>query len=384
MSKSKGNVIDPIEIIGEYGTDAIRLALCSSVTGARQIDLDRRRFEEFKNFANKVWNGARFVMMNLETAPALTSESISQGLDFKLLTLEDRWILSVLNRTIVDINKNLSQYSFDRVAARAYEFYWNDFCALYVELAKPVLTGKMGTPEIRENKQKILSIVLCAAIRLLHPIAPFITEEIFSLLKGFFPALKPKKKSDPYTLDFFHAILSPACIVAPYPSLFDESHIDPAIESTFEQMFKLISAVRNIRAEMQIPPGEKTELYLYSPNLQMIQEHHEMILALTPTSTLHFVQNETEMPSFGAATLIDQIKLMVPIPDSLKDRERQRLEKEMEKLEKQRSITRTKLSNPDFRAKAPAEIVKGLEQALTQNDAQIALILQKLQSLKAI
>ena len=189
MSKSKGNIIDPLEMIDKYGTDALRMALCASAGQSRQIDLDLRRFEEFKNFANKVWNGARFVMMNLETAPALTSESISQGLDFKLLTLEDRWILSVLNRTIVDINKNLSQYSFDRVAARAYEFYWNDFCALYVELAKPVLTGKMGTPEIRENKQKILSIVLCAAIRLLHPIAPFITEEIFSLLKGFFPAL---------------------------------------------------------------------------------------------------------------------------------------------------------------------------------------------------
>ncbi len=380
MSKSKGNVIDPIEIIGEYGTDAIRLALCSSVTTARQIDLDRRRFEEFKNFANKVWNGARFVMLNLESAPALSAEALSAGIDFTLLTLEDRWILSVLNRTIADINRNLSQYAFDRVALRAYEFYWNDFCALYVELAKPILTGKTGTPALRENKQKILAVVLCAAIRLLHPIAPFITEEIFSLLKGFFPALKAKKKTDPYTKDLVAALLSPACIVAPYPAVLDESHIAPEIESTFEQMFKLISAVRNIRAEMQLPPSEKTELYLYCANLQTIQEHREMILALTPTSVLHFVKNEADMPSFGATTLVDQIKLTVPIPDSLKEKEKARLEKEMEKLEKQRSVTRARLANSDFRAKAPAEIVKGLEQALAQNDAQIGLILQKLQS----
>jgi valyl-tRNA synthetase len=192
MSKSKGNVIDPLEILDEYGTDAMRMALCSSVTQARQIDLDRRRFEEFKNFANKIWNGARFVLLNLEAVAKV------HDLDYSLLSLEDLWILSVLNRTIAELNHNLSEYLFDRAAMRAYEFYWNDFCAIYLETVKPVLFGKKGTPQIRENKQKLLAVILCVAIRLLHPIAPFITEEIFSLLKQSFPNLKQSGKSDPY------------------------------------------------------------------------------------------------------------------------------------------------------------------------------------------
>src|SRR5690606_30266229 len=167
MSKSKGNVIDPIEIIDEYGADAMRLALCSSVTHARQIDLDRRRFEEFKNFANKVWNGSRFVFMNLKD---LTS--LSEGLDLNLLTLEDKWILSLLSQTIAEINECFTNYTFDKAATRAYEFFWNDFCANYVELAKPVLFGKAGTPKVRKNKQILLVILLSNAIRLMHPISP--------------------------------------------------------------------------------------------------------------------------------------------------------------------------------------------------------------------
>ena len=386
MSKSKGNVIDPIEIIAEYGTDAMRLALCSSVTAARQIDLDRRRFEEFKNFANKVWNGARFVMLNLETAPALTADAIEQGINLNILTLEDRWILSVLNRTIQDLNNHISQYNFDRLAMRAYEFYWNDFCALYVELSKPVLTGKTGTPEIRQNKQKILAIVLLAAIRLLHPIAPFITEEIFSLLKDFFTNLKepnPKQKTkiDPYTRDFLTALLSKACTVAPYPNVLEATHISPTIEASFQQMFQIVSAIRNIRAEIQIPLSEKTELFMIGSDLQEVQKHQEMILALSSTSIVHFLEKETDMPAFGASSMVGSIKLMVPIPDSMKDKERSRLEKELEKLEKQKKSNEAKLANPDFCTKAPAEIVKKLEQMLSQTETQIASILHKLETL---
>ncbi|MBF8262397.1 MAG: valS [Parachlamydiales bacterium] len=381
MSKSKGNVIDPIEIIDEYGTDALRMALCSSATSARQIDLDRRRFEEFKNFANKIWNGARFVFLNLEAnqdLPALSGESLGAGLELHLLTLEDRWILSVLNRTIADLNKSLSDYAFDRAATRGYEFFWNDFCAQYVELTKPVLFGKSGTPAMRENKQKILAIILCAAIRLLHPIAPFITEEIFSLLRERFAQIKPSAKVDPYTRDFATALHSDACIVAPYPTVLDESHISSDIESTFEAMIKLVYAVRNIRAEMQLPPSEKTELYLFGP---VIREHQDMLLALTPTIAIHYVRNESDLPAFGASAIIGSIKLMVPIPDSFKGKEKARLEKEKDKLEKQRAATMQKLSNEDFRAKAPAEIVQNLVQALNAAEKQLAEIQARLQSL---
>ena len=295
MSKSKGNVIDPIELIEDYGTDAMRLALCSSVTHARQIDLDRRKFEEFKNFANKIWNGARFVFLNVED---LTAEELSAGLDLSILSLEDRWILSVFNRTIAELNESLASYTFDRLATRAYEFFWNDFCATYVELVKPTLFGKAGTPELRKNRQKLLAILLSGAIRLLHPIAPFITEEIFSLLKERFSEVKPAK--DSYTQDFAAAMHSPACMKAPYPQVFDRTHISFETEEMIAELFKLVYAIRNIRAEMQIPPSEKTELFLFGDS-PLAKENQGILLALTPTSALQFTSNEADLPAFGAS-----------------------------------------------------------------------------------
>src|SRR5262249_44337211 len=144
MSKSKGNIIDPLEITDSYGADAMRMALCASATYTRQIDLDRRRFEEYKNFTNKVWNGARFVFMHLES---LSQEKVVEGLNLSLLSLEDRWILSLLNRTFQEVNYHLAGYSFDRAAMLAYEFFWKEFCAYYVELTKPLLFDKAGTLE---------------------------------------------------------------------------------------------------------------------------------------------------------------------------------------------------------------------------------------------
>lgn len=393
MSKSKGNVIDPLEIIDEYGTDALRMALCSCVTHARQIDLDRRRFEEFKNFANKLWNGARFVLQNLnqeEPAPrepekyGLSSESLCRGLDYDLFTLEDNWILSILNRTIAELNRCLDNYTFDKAAMRAYEFFWNDFCALYVESSKPVLFRKIGTPELRENKQKLLCILLCCAIRLLHPIAPYITEEIFSRLKENFPFLKiENSKIDPYTKDLLKALLSPACIVAPYPAVLDESHISSEIETNFEQMLQLVYAVRNIRAEMQLSPSEKTKLLFIGPkhhaDWKTAYKHQAMLLALTPTSDILFLDSEKDLPTFGASALVGHLKLTIPIPDSFRAKEKARLEKEIAKLEKQKDANLAKLGNPDFCEKAPPALVQNLKETLAQIEKQIASMEEKLQ-----
>jgi len=374
MSKSKGNIIDPLEIIDEYGTDAMRLALCSSVTHARQLDLDRRRFEEYKNFANKVWNGSRFVMMNLE---GFTSHSLSQGLNLSLLTLEDKWILSVLNRATAEINKSLSEYTFDRAATRAYEFFWNDFCANYVELAKPVLFGKVGTPELRANKQRLLVILLSNSIRLIHPISPFITEEIFSLLKAHFPSLE-KHQTDPYTHETIEALLSPACIKAPYPLPLGK--VEEHIETTFQEMNELVRQVRNIRAEMQLPPSEKTELLILGTpeDWKTAEEHQTILTALTPTAKITFTTQEPT--SFGASALVGKLKLMIPIPESMKAKEKARLEKEREKLDKLFESTQSKLANEEFRSRAPREVVEKLEQAQAQTQKQLSDIATKLQS----
>jgi valyl-tRNA synthetase len=378
MSKSKGNVIDPIEVIDEYGTDALRMALTSSVTHARQIDLDLRRFEEFKNFTNKVWNGARFVFMNLE---GLSAQELAKGLDPSLFTLEDHWILSLLNRTIDDLNQALSAYTFDRAATRSYEFFWNDFCATYVELAKPILFGKVGTPEARKNKQKLLVILLCNSIRLMHPISPFITEEIFSILRAQFTGLKKSPKADLYTQETVEALLSPACIRAPYPTILSEKDINSGVEKTFETMNELVRAIRNIRAEMQLPPQEKNHLILSGKieALQLAQTHQSILLALTPTISVQFTAEET--PQFGASALVGPFKLTIPIPDSLKQKEKGRLEKELEKARKLLESTRAKLANADFRDRAPKEVVEKLETAERQTERQIADMTQKLQEL---
>jgi len=378
MSKSKGNVIDPLEIIDEYGADAMRFALCSSVTHARQIDLDRRRFEEFKNFANKIWNGSRFVFMNLED---LSSDSLSKGLDENLLNLEDKWILSLLNEVTSEINLHLTAYTFDKAATKAYEFFWNDFCATYVELAKPVLFGKVGSPELRANKQRILVIVLCNAIRLMHPISPFITEEIFSLLSKQFLHLKININADAMTQETTKALLSPACIVAPYPEANAEENRDRNVAETFAFMTAIIKQVRNIRAEMQLAPSEKTDLIIVGngSELKTAQEHQNILSALIPTKTVTFERDEPSF--FGASALIGNLKLIIPIPDSLREKEKNRLIKENDKLEKLLLTTKQKLSNEEFRSRAPKEVVEKLEISLSQTEKQLLEIAGKLKEL---
>lgn len=366
MSKTKGNVIDPLAMIDEYGTDAVRFTLCSSTTHARQIDLDQRRFEEYKNFANKIWNGSRFVLMNVETL------DLSTGLNSELFSLEDKWILSVLNRTVKEINTHFDTYAFDKAATRAYEFFWNDFCSTYVELCKPVLFGKMGTEEERSNKQKLLLILLVNAIRLLHPITPFITEEIFQNIKGLFPALR-FRESDNYTEETVKALLTPACIVAPFPKVIDENDINESIENDFALMTEQVRTIRNIRTEMQIPPSEKTELHVIGKpamnEYRLAFAHQTILLSLTPTSSIMFTDKEPT--AFGSTGNVGPLKLFIPIPEALKEREKARLKKEEEKLEKLITSTQAKLDNAEFRSRAPQEIVQNLEVALAQAQKQL-------------
>lgn len=377
MSKSKGNVIDPLEIIDTYGTDAMRMALCASATGSRQIDLDRRRFEEFKNFANKIWNGARFVFLNLESLPP---ESLASGIDRSLLSLEDRWILSRLNRIIKEVNEQLHTYAFDRAALSSYDFFWKEFCAYYLEFTKPVLFGKAGDEKQKENKQKILLVLLSNAVRLLHPMAPFITEELFSLLKEKF-ALPLPKKADPYIKETLTALQAPACIVAPYPQVISSDDIDPEVEKTFAFIEEVLHALRNIRAEMAIAPGTATDLFVFAspndPHLQLLRENEAIIRALVRLHSVHF--NVDSKASFLEATaLVGNLKLVIPLPEEMKEREKIRLTKEKEKLIAQQNGLREKLANTEFVEKAPPALVDKMRQNLAQTEKELAETIQKL------
>lgn len=376
MSKSKGNIIDPLEIIDEYGTDAMRMALCASATQAREIDLDRRRFEEFRNFANKLWNGARFVLMNLEGDNPLTADELHQGLDENLLGLEDRWILSKLSHTIQNVNKKLNDYTFDQAALEAYDFFWKEFCAYYLELVKPVLFGKAGSPEERKNKQKMLLIVLCQAIRLIHPMAPFITEELFQTLKEKFDKdqLPGDYVIDPYTVDTIQSLHSPACIVASYPKILRQKDLDLQIENTFALIEQAVYSIRNIRGEMKLQPNVATAIHITGlaedSDLKIIKSHHHLISALVRTTSIEIHHSEPTL-GFASTAMLNAVKIAVPLPEELIKQENTRLAKEKDRLTIALEKVQIQLDNKEFVDHAPPQLVEKQKLYLQQLTREI-------------
>ncbi len=393
MSKSKGNIIDPLEVIKEYGTDAMRMALCASNPQAREIDLDLRRFEEFKNFANKIWNGARFVFLHLEAneaeGTALTAQEFSQGLDSSLFCLEDHWILATLKRTVKEVNQHLTAYQFDQAALKAYDFFWKEFCASYVEIAKPILFGKTGQPGERKNKQKLLVIVLCQAIRLIHPMAPFITEELFQHLKERLTGLQLTDlpaKLDACILEAIQALTKEACIISNYPQALDENEESSQIEADFALISRIVYTIRNIRGEINLPPHLATDIYLVGqpddPHFQVIKGQLTMISALV---RLNKIEAVTEEPIIGFAGtgVLDRVKILLPLPDEMIKQEMIRLEKEQEKLSTNLSRLKIQLDKRDFIEQAPAALVDKQRQLLQQTENELTKIAEKLQKLKA-
>lgn len=379
MSKSKGNVIDPIEIIDAYGTDAMRFALCFSVTDARQIDLDRRRFEEFKNFANKLWNATRFIFLNLDASdkadlPALTVQDIQNGIRENLFSLDDRWILSRLGQALANISISIEHYDYDEAAKKAYTFLWDEFCAYYLEMSKPYLFGKVGTSEMRTNKQLLLASILMNIIRLIHPIAPFITEEIFSRLKERFPITQVAGKGlNLYSEDFIKALQAEACIVSPFPKQVDKHLVSQAVEDDFAILAEVVHGIRNLRAEMQIPPSTATEVFLTplegSHLLHLVKENEAMVASLAPIASFHYQSPDEN--AFCSNTVVKEVTISLPLPKDLLEKEKNRLHKEIEKLEKNISSTKGRLNNPAFIDKAPKELVDKTKKQLAEMQAMI-------------
>ncbi len=374
MSKSKGNVIDPIEIIETYGADATRFGLCASAIAARQIDLDRRKFEEFKNFVNKIWNGSRFVFLNLKT---LSGDKLSSG--EISLDLEDRWILSRLNDTVSEVRASLEAFAFDKASMIAYTFFWDSFCAYYLEIVKPILFGKEGTLETQETKQKILTIVLLQTIRLMHPMAPFITEEIFQMLKSHFHSIQAPSEGDPYIQDAIEALLSPACCVAAYPKVL--SLQTEGVKETFAFLQEVIHVIRNIRGEMQLPPGASTDLIVVcSSNTQealLLKDNLRIVKTLVRLNQVSFVFEDKELS--GSHALLGNLKLVVPLPEAFKEKEKLRLTKEREKLIAQENSLRTQLGNQEFLTKAPPALIQKLSDNLAFVEKSLKEITTKLE-----
>jgi valyl-tRNA synthetase len=380
MSKSKGNIIDPLEMIELYGADAVRMALCASLTESRQIDLDRRRFEEYKNFANKLWNASRFVMMNLKELgddDALSSEDFKTPIKKDHLLLDDRWILSKMSRVIMDAESAIKAYDFDLYVQKIYVFLWDEFCAYYLETSKPYLSKRVDDAIIYKNKQKIVLIVLLNVLRLLHPVTPFITEELFQLLKERFSCdVEPIK--DSLLHDLQTALSKEACIVAPYPHA-DEKWIDQEAEDAFHQIGELIYAIRNLRGLLQIPPGQTVEVHL-----QDLGDKHfynnalkNEVLIKSLVKIEPFI-HEAKTSSHSAFERVGHLNVIVYLPQALVEKEKERLAKEKEKVISQLAGLLKQMENADFIERAPKALVDKTKDSIAVLEGKLKDIESKL------
>jgi valyl-tRNA synthetase len=347
MSKSKGNVIDPLVMIDQYGTDAFRFTLTAFAAQGRDVKLSPERIEGYRNFANKIWNASRFVMMNLEEhfvpATALQDSDAS---------LADRWILSRLNSITKDVQCALTEYRFNDAASALYQFIWHEYCDWYLELSKPALNQPNDSP-MRKATQTVLAQVLEKSLRLLHPIMPFITEEIWQQI--------PKKmKNKDQGKNNGRGNPAASIMVSAYP-VPEEQLIDPVVEQDMQAVMELIMAIRNIRGEMNIAPSMPITAIVKVENKQFgehLEKSSSYVKTLARLSALRIGVAEKK-PGAAATAVIKGAEVYVPLEGVLDmAQERDRLQKEVAKISKDIDVFSKKLSNKNFVDKAPREVVE--------------------------
>ncbi len=358
MSKVKGNVIDPLHVIERFGTDATRFTLAAMAAPGTDIAFNESRTEGYRAFANKIWNAARFMFMNVERLgfvwgqpPSAVQPGQRPGssgheagvLGFDSTTLEDRWILSRFNRVAADVNDALKTYRFHEAANRIYDFFWGEFCDWYLELIKLRLNFEEGgdTRAARTACANLVSLFE-ASLRLLHPVMPFITEEIWQAMYEGKPPLK-------------------SIALAAYPEA-NEEHFDLAAETEMSILQDLIVSVRNLRAELKVEPKVKVpiELFAHEPRIRrMIEQNHTAVERLAHVERITFVEASlSNKPGARSTSRFDVHVIYERKIDVAAECER--LKKELEKLEKEAANNARQLGNEQFLAKAPPKVVEGL------------------------
>jgi valyl-tRNA synthetase len=358
MSKTKGNVIDPLDIIERFGTDATRFTLAAMAAPGTDIAFNESRTEGYRAFANKIWNAARFMFMNVDrlgfvwrqppsaVRPGQNPASSSpEGgvLGFHATTLEDRWILSRFNRVTADVNDALKTYRFHEAANRIYDFFWGEFCDWYLELIKQRLNFEEGadTTAARAACANLVNL-FDASIRLLHPVMPFITEEIWQAMYEGKPPLK-------------------SIALAGYPQA-DERQFDLAAETEMAILQDLIVSVRNLRAELKVEPKVKVpiELFAHQPEIrQMIEHNRGAVARLGNVEGITFVETSLSNKPGARSTARFDVHVIYERKIDVAA-ECERLKKELEKIEKELANNQKQLGNPQFVAKAPEKVVEGL------------------------
>ena len=332
MSKSSGNVIDPLSIIDKYGTDAFRFTLAAFAAQGRDIKMSEKRVEGYRHFVNKIWNAARFASMHLK-------KDYSK-LELKDISLADRWILSRLHGVTQDVSRALDTYRFNEAAACLYNFVWHEFCDWYLEAIKPILYKKSETE--KESTRVVLWWVLRQTLVLLHPFMPFVTEEIYQQLPG----------------------TDGSIMQSIYPSDddgFQGAVPDSEAESKMELITGIITGVRNVRGEMNIPPSQMLHVTVQADDAglrQTVELHREMITTLARLKSL-VVETPGAKPAAAAASIMDNATAFVSLEGILDfEKEIRRLEKEIHKLSTELDPIAKKLSNENFLNKAPAEVIE--------------------------
>jgi valyl-tRNA synthetase len=336
MSKSKGNVIDPLVMIDQYGADAFRFTLTAFAAQGRDIKLAPERIEGYRNFANKIWNASRFVLMNLEQDFAPNANLVSDG-----TSLADMWILSRLHSVVKEVQAALTDYRFNDVASTLYQFIWHEYCDWYLELSKPALYEEKGSAS-RKATQTVLAHVLETALRLLHPIMPFITEEIWQTLPE---GVRSEAQS---------------IMISKFPAV-DEKRINAEIEQDMQMVMDTILAIRNIRGEMNIAPSAQINVIVKVETKELgahLEKSAGYVKTLARLSELRIGMNETK-PKAAATGVIKGAEVYVPLEGILDlAQERDRLMKEIAKISKDIDVFSRKLSNKDFVDKAPKAVVE--------------------------
>lgn len=357
MSKSKGNTIDPVEIIDKYGCDALRFTLTSLCTyGGQDIKLSDERFEYGRNFANKIWNASRFVLMNLEGVD-------NKEIDFKNLTIADKWILDKLNTTAKEVNENIKNYRIGEVAHIMYDFFWNSYCDWYVEIAKIQGVNEENNQERRLNTQRVLKYVLDMSLRMLHPIMPHITEKIYSLLPN------PE----------FNAIMH-----ADFP--VGKSDLEfPKEAKEMELVFETITSLRNVRQSFNIAPSVKVNIEIRAEKSEkpIFEEILAYIKRLARAENITFGEEHLPPPKKSATAVVSASKIIIPLEDLIDIKaEIERQQKRLDKLLTEKKALTGRLSNKNFVDNAPKEVVEETQAKVDEITTQQEIIETLIKSLK--
>ena len=361
MSKTKMNGVDPLDVFDKFGVDATRLTLAQ--VGSTDTRWNEKQVESYRNFANKIWNAARFCLLYSE--PQIDTDNTD-------LQLRDRWISSRLNKTARDVNAALNSYEFHAAVQTLYHFFWDDFCDWYIELVKADVTAEEDTPQRRAARSRLLT-VLEQALRLLHPFMPYITEELWLRLPG------DKQLHSAYEG------AEPTIMLAAYPEGRKEL-IDEAAESQMEAIIDVISRVRNIRSEMNIKPAERIPIIIASPD-----ENQRNIFAAAKDEISRLVRasdvsigEKLDAPKASArAVLLGGAELAVPLEGLIDfEQERQRLNREQQKLQAEAAKLEAQLGNPNFVERAPVERVNEVRARIAdiaQRSSQLQQTVENLQ-----